>query len=162
MPFSPVLTPTVFYRDPKAALRWLEAAFGFESVMVVTDAEGRIGHAEMAYRGAVIDIAGEWEGPQLGGARMRSPASTDGVATQFIWVSLEREIDAHCARARAAGAVITQEPEDQFYGARTYRARDLDGHVWGFSESRKVLSEEEMSRASGLKFATRLEGDGHA
>ena len=40
-------TPVVFYRDPMAALRWLEKAFGFETSMLVTDAEGKVGHAEM-------------------------------------------------------------------------------------------------------------------
>ena len=43
-------TPVVFYRDPMAALRWLEKAFGFETSMLVTDDEGNVGHAEMKLR----------------------------------------------------------------------------------------------------------------
>jgi len=39
----------IFYRDPRAALAWLEAAFGFEPSMVVSDAEGRLVHAEMRF-----------------------------------------------------------------------------------------------------------------
>ena len=35
------LTPVVFYRDPMAALRWLEQAFGFETSLLVTDDKGR-------------------------------------------------------------------------------------------------------------------------
>jgi uncharacterized glyoxalase superfamily protein PhnB len=45
---------------------------------------------------------------------------------------MEGGIDAHFARAQAAGAVIVQELADQFYGRRTYRALDLEGHLWTF------------------------------
>jgi uncharacterized glyoxalase superfamily protein PhnB len=151
---SPVVTPTAFYRDPRAAMRWLEDAFGFETAMLVEDKDGKIGHAEMSYRGAVIGIGGEWEGPQLAGAKMRSPKSLGGAGTQFIWIALADGIDAHCERARQAGAVIAQAPEDQFYGARTYRALDPEGHVWCFRQTVRVLSTQEMERASGLTIRT--------
>jgi uncharacterized glyoxalase superfamily protein PhnB len=73
-------------------------------------------------------------------------------------VSLEDGIDAHCARAEAAGARITQRPENQFYGARVYRALDPEGHVWNFDQDIAELSLEEMERASdGLKLRTSLE-----
>ena len=150
------VTPVAFYRDPMAALHWLEAAFGFETSLLLTDAEGKVGHAEMAFRNCNIGIGGEWQGPQLGGARMCSPASLEGAGTQFMRLDLADGLDAHCERARAAGAVITQEPEDQFYGARTYRARDPEGHVWNFSQEVQVVSSDDMTAASGLKVATSL------
>lgn len=52
-------TPTIFYRDPMAALRWLEAAFGFETSLLVTDNAGAIGHAEMSFMGATLGVGGE-------------------------------------------------------------------------------------------------------
>ena len=146
------VTPVAFYRDPIAALKWLEAAFGFETSVLMTDEAGRVGHAEMDCLGSPIGVGGEWEGPQLGGARMRSPASLDGAATQFMRIEMPEGLDAHCERARAAGAIITQEPEDQFYGARTYRARDLEGHVWNFSQTVRVVPAEDMARDTGFKF----------
>lgn len=40
-PFKhPSLGSGVFYKDPRAALDWLEAALGFARSMVVSDAEG--------------------------------------------------------------------------------------------------------------------------
>jgi uncharacterized glyoxalase superfamily protein PhnB len=149
-------TPCVFYKDPKAALKWLEAAFGFETSMLVTDDAGRVGHAEMTFGDGHIAIGEEWgaEG-MIGPAKMRSPASTDYVATQFVRVSLPSGIDAHCARAKAAGARITQAPEDQFYGARVYRALDLEGHVWNFDQDVAQPSIAEMEKASGLTITTR-------
>ena len=40
----PSLGTALFYKDPFAALDWLEKAFGFERKMVITDSEGRLGH----------------------------------------------------------------------------------------------------------------------
>ncbi|HEY9234441.1 MULTISPECIES: VOC family protein [Phenylobacterium] len=146
------VTPVAFYRDPIAALKWLEAAFGFETSVLMTDENGRVGHAQMSFLGSEIGIGGEWEGPQLGGARMRSPASLDGAGTQFMRIDLPEGLDAHCERARAAGAAITQEPEEQFYGARTYRARDPEGHVWNFSQMTRAVAAQDMTEGTGLKF----------
>ena len=150
-PRSSPFVPTVFYRDPRAALDWLARAFGFEVAVLLTDAEGRVAHAEMSFRGCNLGVGGEWEGPQLGGARMRSPASLEGAGSQFLWIDLEDGLDAHCEKARAAGARISQEPEDQFYGARTYRALDPEGHVWCFRQALRDVSAAEMEAATGLK-----------
>ena len=152
----PAVVPCVFYKDPLAAMKWLEAAFGFETTMLVTDDQGTIGHAEMDYLGSPISVGGEWSGPQLGGAAMKAPASLGGVGTQFLRITLPSSLDAHCERARKAGARITDEPTDQFYGARTYRAMDPEGHIWNFSQDVRVVSDEEMEKASGLKISTSL------
>jgi uncharacterized glyoxalase superfamily protein PhnB len=153
----PAIVSCVFYKDPIAAMRWLEQAFGFETTTLVTDANGNVGHAEMSFRGAPIGIGAEWGGDMLGGAEMKSPANLQGCGTQFIGVALDKDIDDHCERARAAGARITAEPQDQFYGARTYRAMDPEGHIWNFRQEVRVVPEEEMEAASGLKFRTSLE-----
>lgn len=42
------------------------------------------------------------------------------------------DAEAHCERARAAGAEIVREPFDTDYGSRDYTARDLEGYVWHF------------------------------
>jgi uncharacterized glyoxalase superfamily protein PhnB len=157
----PVVVPVVFYQDPIAAMRWLERAFGFETTTLVTDADGRVGHAEMEFRGSPVGIGGEWAGPQLGGAAMRSPKSLGGAGTQFLRLALDEGLDACCERARAGGARIVQEPEDQFYGARTFRAMDPEGHVWNFAQDVAQPSVQEMEQASGLTFHSSLEEVGH-
>jgi uncharacterized glyoxalase superfamily protein PhnB len=150
------LTPQLFYRDPKAALTWLERAFGFETTMLVTDEAGNVGHSEMAWRGSPMSIAPEFESPELiGVARMRSPASLEGRGTQFIRVEIEGDMAAHCARAKAAGSIITQTPADQFYGARTYRALDPEGHVWTFFQEVEV-SDETKAQGDHLTIRTAL------
>lgn len=154
---GPAVVPAVFYRDPMAALRWLEKAFGFETSMLVTDDDNKVGHAEMSYLGGLIGVGGEFISPELlGPAQMKSPASIGGVGTQFVRIHLAEGLDAHCERARAAGARIVQEPADQFYGARTYRALDPEGHVWNFDQPIAQLTLAEMEQASGLKIREKL------
>jgi uncharacterized glyoxalase superfamily protein PhnB len=152
----PTFLPVVFYKDPIAALRWLERAFAFEVTSLITDAEGRLAHSELAYEGGELSVGGEWEGAIVGPARMRSPASVEGINTQFIRIQLADGIDAHCERARAADARILAEPEDQFYGSRVYRAMDPEGHVWTFDQAVREVSGEEMERVTGLKIRKSL------
>lgn len=139
------LTSAVCYHDPQAALDWLEKAFGFERAMVITDADGALAHAEMRHGDGLIMIGSEWSDDH------RSPASVGGKNTQSVHVHLTKDIDAHCERARQAGAVIVQEPETQFYGDRTFRARDPEGHIWTFGQTVRQLTPEEWDAASGLE-----------
>ncbi|ALL13007.1 VOC family protein [Caulobacter henricii] len=142
----PNLISAVCYRDPRAALAWLEKAFGFELVFLVEDAEGNLGHSEMRFGNAAVMIGNEWSDDH------KSPASVSGKNTQTVHIQLsEGDLDAHCARARAAGADIIVEPETQFYGDRTYRCKDPEGHIWTVARTVETVSVEEMERRTGLK-----------
>jgi uncharacterized glyoxalase superfamily protein PhnB len=146
-----ILTPSAAYQDPLAAIAWLERAFGFEISMLLTDDSGEIAHAEMAFRGAHIGVMREWSNPALlGPAKMKSP-KTLGASTQFIWVTVD-DVRAHCDRARTAGAEIVQEPTDQPYGDRTYRALDCEGHVWNFRQRVRTVPDAEFERQTGLRY----------
>jgi len=140
----PSLGSAVFYQDPAAALDWLERAFGFERTMVVTDVDGNVVHAEMRFGDGYIMVGPEWD------RQTASPASLGGRNTQCVHVQLTVDVDAHCERALAAGAVIVRELADQFYGDRSYSARDPEGHVWSFGQTQRQVSREEAERASGL------------
>lgn len=145
-PRRPSFIPSLVYKDNRAALDWLRDAFGFDPSEVLTDAEGNVVHAEMTHGDGVVMIGNEWAD------WTRSPASLGGKNTQRVHVRIERGIDEHCARARQAGARIVKEPEDQFYGERTYIAADLEGHHWSFSQPVRAVSSEEMEKASGFRF----------
>jgi uncharacterized glyoxalase superfamily protein PhnB len=135
----------LFYQDPKAALRWLEEAFGFELSMLLEDAEGNVAHSQMSFGGDSVMIGQEWS------ADHQSPKSVGGKNTQTVSIQIETDVDAHCERARAAGAEILAEPATQFYGDRTYRCRDPEGHIWTVSQTVQRVSREEAEAASGLK-----------
>ncbi len=154
--------PSALYRDPLAALKWLEAAFGFETTTLMTDAAGQVAYSEMSFLGGSVSINPEFAAPDLiGAARMVSPAAIEGRGTQFVSVHMPDGLDAHCDRARAAGARITQAPNDEFYGERTYRAMDPEGHVWNFAQPAAAASAADMEAATGLKLSTSLKEAGH-
>lgn len=146
------LSSAVSYIDANAAYRWLEEAFGFEPLMVILDEKDQIAHSEMSYGNSVVMVGNEWS------ADHKSPKSLGGKNTQTVHVQLEKgdDIDAHCERARKAGAEILQEPDTQFYGDRTYRARDPEGHIWTFGVTVQEMTPAEWDKASGLKTRTRL------
>jgi uncharacterized glyoxalase superfamily protein PhnB len=143
-----VFTSSVHYRDPRAALAWLERAFGFEVTMAIdgpADAP-EMCHYEMSCAGqGRVMVGAEWA------EWVRSPASAGGANTQSVHVQLAGSLDKHFEQARAAGAVIAAEPEDQFYGDRTYRAVDLEGHCWTFSTHLREVSRAEAEAALGQR-----------
>lgn len=143
--WRPSLISALFYRDPKAALKWLEEAFGFETFMLIEDADGNLAHSEMRFGNAAVMIGTEWTDDH------KSPASLDGKNTQTVHVHLDEDVDAHCERARKAGAEILMDPETQFYGDRSYRCRDPEGHMWTLSQTVREVSREQAEAASGLK-----------
>ena len=143
---TPIFTSSVHYRDPKAALAWLERAFGFEITMAIDGPPeaSDMCHYEMSVGGrGRIMIGGQWE------ESVKSPASLGGANTQVVHVMLEGDLDAHCQRARAAGAQIIAEPSEQFYGDRTYRVADLEGHRWTFAVHVRDVSRAEAEAALG-------------
>lgn len=149
----PAVSSALSYCDPKGALRWLEQAFGLEPYMVILDADSNLAHSEMRFGDGVVMIGSEWS------ENHRSPASLQGKNTQTVHLHLSPEmgeIDAHCARARQAGARILREPETQFYGDRVYSAVDPEGHIWTFGQTVKAMTSEEWDKASGLKTLSRL------
>jgi uncharacterized glyoxalase superfamily protein PhnB len=133
-------------------MAWLEKAFGFETTLVV-EGEGTGIRAHLKFGDGEVAIGSEWEGERQ---QRLSPLSVDGANTQAIEVRIDTRIDEHCERARAAGAAIVQEPEDQFYGSRTYRAVDLEGHEWTFAQPLRAVSNEEAQAARpDLRFERR-------
>lgn len=140
------LASAIVYRDPDAALRFLATAFGFQPVFVVRDPEGRLLHSEMRFGPSILMVGNEWSQVH------RSPAGLGGCNTQAVHIQLAHgaDLDAHCAQARAAGAEILEEPADQFYGDRVYRARDPEGHVWTVGVTVRAMTPAEWDAAGGV------------
>ncbi|MGB2570562.1 VOC family protein [Micromonospora citrea] len=118
------LYPVFSYPDARAAMDWLCAAFGFQVHAVHDAPDGAVAHAELVLGTGMIMLG------ERAGHRPR-PADDDW----SVYVALD-DVDAHCARARAAGAEIVREPFDTDYGSRDYAARDLAGNVWSFGTYR--------------------------
>ena len=54
-------------------------------------------------------------------------------------------------RAEKAGAEILARPDTQFYGDRTYRARDPEGHIWTFGQTVTAMTPAEWDKAGGTR-----------
>jgi len=138
------IVPYLAYDDAPAAISFLCAAFGFEELYRLEMPDGRIGHVELGYRGNVLMLASSY--PELGFA---SAAKLPHVHGQ-VHIDVE-DVDAHFARARAAGATIAAEPNDAPHGDREYRAVDPEGHRWSFSTRVREMTPDEIRAAYGAK-----------
>ena len=117
--------PMLAYRDAPAALEFLTTAFGFEETMRMEGENGTIAHAELEMGGQRLMLASAWRD-----AGMAPPIELAGIASQLM-VQVD-DVDAHFRKALEAGATVIDQPADQEYGERTYRATDPEGHRWIF------------------------------
>jgi uncharacterized glyoxalase superfamily protein PhnB len=152
------ITPYLLYRDAGAAVDWLAAAFALEPDEVLKGGDGRVSHASMRFGKAVLMLGSP--GPEFKGPRAL------GHATCNVYVDVD-DVEAHYARAVAAGAPIVEEPKDTFYGARRYGAEDLEGHRWYFAQDltatrrprkprgRKAAAPKKKQRGRGGKRGSR-------
>ena len=133
------ITPYLLYQDVDAALSFLTRAFGFREVLRYAGEAGYVNHAEARLGDAAVYLGDP-------GDDYRNPREL-GQETVGLYVLVD-DVDAHCERARAAGAEITEEPSDQEYGDRRYSAVDPEGHLWFFAERVRDVAPEEWGAAT--------------
>ncbi len=119
----------VRYRDVAAAIEWLCTAFGFEKQTVVAGEDGTIDYAQLTCGHAMLMLAPVRDTPL--DKLMKQPDEIGGGATQSTYLVVA-DADAHHARAKAAGAEIVLDLQDDDFGGRGYTCRDPEGHVWMF------------------------------
>jgi len=115
----PRVSPYLNYEDTGAMIAWLAGAFGMRERHSQRGPSGDVVHAEMALEDGLVMMGSP-------GGDFRNPKRL-GQVTSSLYVYVD-DVDAHCARARDAGAEIIEEPGDQPYGDRRYGARDPEGH----------------------------------
>lgn len=131
------IIPYLMYADAAAAIEFLGRAFGFEERMRMPTPDGAIMHAELAYQGNVVMLATVY--PEMGYASPKDLPARHGSVMCYV-----DDVDAHYARAKAAGATIVAELEDKFYGDRMYSAQDPEGHQWFFATHIRDVAPEDM------------------
>jgi len=131
------IIPYLVYQDAPAAIEFLCKTFGFEERYRLPMQDGRLGHAELSYQGNVLMLASVY--PEMGLASPRELPALHASIVCYV-----DDVDGHHAQAKAAGATITAEPEDQFYGDRTYRAVDCEGNHWSFHTHVRDVAPEDM------------------
>jgi uncharacterized glyoxalase superfamily protein PhnB len=117
------------YDDARAAVDWLEQAFGFERSSV-HESNGSLAHAELRFGDGMIMLGPA--GPNDFG--LRTPREL-GAVNQGVYLIVD-DIAEQYDRARAAGAEILRELADTDYGSREFMARDPEGNIWSFGTYR--------------------------
>ena len=139
----PRMSASVFYDDPHAAIAWLVRAFDFEVRMKVEGDDGVILHSELIYGEGLVMVVGTG-GKAPWQKTYRTPKAIDGSISQALAFFVD-DVDAHHARAIAAGANIVRELStndygDDYWADRSYGALDPEGHLWWFMQRIKTGS----------------------
>lgn len=134
-PGWPRISSSIHYDDAHEAIAWLQRAFGFELRLKVEGDGGSIVHSELEFGGGVVMVVGA-DRKDL--PYIRSPRQLGGGNTQNMMVYVD-DVEAHCKRAREAGAKITKELTtsdygDDYWSDRGYSCEDVGGHHWYFAQ----------------------------
>ena len=112
--------PTLRYRDPEGAIRWLVDVLGMSEHMIDRGTDGEIRHAQLKWRSGYVMLGIVQEG-DFGSA---------GPAMNYLIAPDAESIDFGHQRAVEAGAEVIMPPTEQDYGSREYALRDPEGNVW--------------------------------
>lgn len=119
------VTPVLTYPDVRAAVSWLEAAFGFEERV-------RIGERHRAQLRVGVD----------GAVVVAEGAHEPGPGAQLIKIRVP-DVDAVFERARESGAQVIEQPRTWEYGERSCVLEDLAGHRWELTQTVRDVEPEE-------------------
>ena len=124
------VTPVLVYPDVRAAVAWLEAAFGFEERVRIGDAH----RAQMRVGGDGAVVVAD-----VGGDRV---AADGGGKTHLIKVRV-LDVDSAFARACERGARVVEALTTWEYGERSGVVEDIGGHRWELTQTVRDVEPEE-------------------
>ncbi len=136
------MIPYLMIDGAAAAIDFYVKAFGAEERYRLAMPDGAIGHAEIVVNGASVYLADAPDDMPGSGASPKKLGGSSVVLHQYV-----PDVDAAVAKAKAAGATVAREPEDQFYGDRASLVEDPFGHLWALHTHIRDVSPEEMQRA---------------
>lgn len=124
----PQIIPYLYYDDAGPAIEFMEKAFGFQIATAFRNpTDDKVLHAQVRTGSGVIFV-----GPGM------KPFGTQGTpdpafvsAMTYVYVD---DVDAHYARAKAAGAEIQAELHIHVGDNRQYTASDPGGQRWTFAQ----------------------------
>jgi uncharacterized glyoxalase superfamily protein PhnB len=120
-PSRPNIFPAFKYQNAKSAIDFLNKAFGFTTVASHPGDGDAIAHAELKLGAGTIML----------GSDTKNPDNPWDAVRLGIYVQVE-DVDAHYARAQAAGARIVRPLAGTDYGSREYSVYDSENNLWSF------------------------------
>ena len=131
------VTPYLIVSDGADAIEFYKGAFGALEHERMQDDSGKVRHAEISIGNSRIMLADE--SPELGAL---SPKTIGGSPVSIhLYVD---DVDAVVANAVAAGARVTRQVADQFYGDRFGGVIDAFGHRWFVGTHKEDLRMDEI------------------
>ena len=124
------MTPVLIYQDVRAAVAWLESAFGFQERVRIGDAHRA--QLRVGADGAIV----------VADVRSDQVAPSAGIVTHLVKVRVP-DVDTAFARAHDFGAHVLEEPKTHEYGERSCVLQDLGGHRWELTETVRDVEPEE-------------------
>jgi uncharacterized glyoxalase superfamily protein PhnB len=139
--------PHLRYRDPVAAIAWLERVFGLRERMRMPRPNGGIIVSKLESPGGGLAMVAGYSADFLDWIRGRVPDAR--VSEPPPWphlfhsvTVLVADVDAHHATAMREGATVLMPPTDHPWGLRTYAALDIEGHQWEFAQVLRTVEPE--------------------
>ena len=140
------VTPYLAVEDAAAAIEYYKKAFGASERTRMDAPDGKIGHAELEIGDSRVMLSDPF--PQ---GSVRPPSELGGTsASVFLYVE---DVDKVVQRAVDAGAAVTMEVADQFWGDRFGTVTDPFGHVWSIATHVEDVPAEEMAERAKAAMA---------
>ena len=137
---APDIVPSITYADVPRAIEWLERVFGFRER---EEARLRWPGGGMTW----IEVGNSLFNISTQDETWRQASDS---ASGFVMKVYVEDVDRHFDRAKAQGANIISEPQDGFWGGRTYRALDHEGHQWEISQRGRDLPADRWRLPPGV------------
>ena len=140
------VTPYLAVDDAAEAIAYYKKAFGAKERMRMDAPGGKVGHAELEIGDSLVMLSDPF--PQ---ASTRPPKELGGTSVSvFLYVE---DVDAVVKQAADAGATVTMEVADQFWGDRFGSVRDPFGHLWSIATHVEDVPPEEMAERAKTAMA---------
>ena len=125
---SPQIIPYLYYEDAGEAIEFMERAFDFEIEFAFRDPNSNdVLHATMKTGGGTIFV-----GPGMEAFGTQGTPKSEVVSTMtYVFV---KDVDSHCEKAIAEGAILRSELHEHFGGNRQYTVSDPGGQRWKFAQ----------------------------
>ena len=132
------LTPYLAVDNATEAIEFYKRAFGAKERVRMEAPGGKIGHAELEIGDSLVMLSDPF--PQASTSPPKELGGTS--ASVFLYVE---DVDAVVKQAVEAGATITMEVADQFWGDRFGSVQDPFGHSWSIATHVEDVPPEEMA-----------------
>jgi PhnB protein len=140
------VTPYLTVSDAAGAIAFYERAFGAKEVVRMDAPGGKIGHAEVRVGDSLVMLSDAFPHSSV-----RPPSELGGTsASVFLYVE---DVDAVVAEAVDAGATLTSEVADMFWGDRFGTVTDPFGHIWSIATHVEDVPAEEMAERAKAAMA---------